>query len=883
MKKVKRIFSLIFAVIFVVASFNITVFAKDATTGTLANVIVCARFSDDTTDRFATDSDEIIMLYDDTTQLYSSMPYDYSFKAYINEISRGLLNVENTFVQYDGSVLVPFTLSTTLENSTDASILQEIINAFNSGALTLPSGKYDYRTSGIIDNLTVILQCTYEQQSNGVVWPHKSINNVNTAINGKYYVGNYNFLNTYSLLDSITAQGVISHEFLHTVGFPDLYRNGTSGVPVGRWDIMASDSMYQQYPLSYMRNKMGWVPMQTISESGDYVLDPVVDADSDRVVYKIEAPLSSSEFFVVEFRYKNPSYGYYDSKRFDAKLPSTGLLIYRVNTAVEYQTNILGEDYIYVFRPDETGLTDSGGDVSDATINPTDGETSYGSADMSATYADNTIFYSNGQNSGIVISNVSYSEDGSQLSFHVEYPDYSSLDLWENLGSSMQSSCSQTQGVVDSNGKMYVLSTGYINNVFTTDVFTYTDGQWVKAVNSLSNVSDAYLQTFNDELYIIYLNSSGYPMVAKLVNGAWKTIATDKTAQYPNNPYLFKSEDTLYCSWVKDGTDLIIKKVNASSLSAVNSSLTASYFANPCLIAADGYIYVLYSDFFGSNKNAQLRRYKISTGVWESITIPNPISQSNVHRAAYNNGELWFLAAGADETPIVISVKSTGEVTEQTVPTSVTNMLYIGIDVSSSGILYVGLFSSENSSEVLYLQNGEWNKLGSNPCDSIQAVDMFVYGDRVYVPSSTLSSGSLIVRMKEMPQLPTAQLIAKEGTNIEIEDGYVIGVPLNVIDLSLYLDTTENGTFTYTAMGTGAEILLYSADNVLLGRYIIIVRGDVNADGALDGQDSVLINAHVAGMTGFTQTEILACDADGNGVAEAADSSLTAEKGLRLQ
>ena len=785
-----------------------------------------------------------------------------------------------TSPQYDGEKIVPLTLNSTLKNSTDTSILQEVIRAFNDGRIKLPSGRYDYRTAGTIDNLTVLIQGTGEQADASVMWPHKSISDVTTKINGTYYVGNYNFINTYSLLDSVTQQGTVSHEFLHTVGLPDLYRkSGMSGVPVGRWDIMASDSMYQQYPLSYLRHKMGWVPMQTISHSGDYTLDPVTDTDSDRILYKLETPMSNTEFFMLEYRYKNPDYSYYDSKRFEAKLPSSGLLIYRVNTAVEYQTNFGGEDYLYVFRPDDTSTSSSAGDTNAAAVNPLEGETSYGSADMSAPLTENTIFYSDGKNSGIVISNVTYTEDN-KLSFHVEYPDYSALDLWDNVGSSVSTGTSQTQGVADDYGNMYVLSTGMVNNTFTTDLYKFTDGEWIKAANTLSGVNDACIQIFNNELYIIYLNSSWYPVIAKLENGAWKTIVTDKSAQYPNSPSLFISEKALYCSWVKDGTQLVIKKVGEAALYAVNSSLTASYFSNPALTAADDYIYVLYSDFFGSDNYTKLKRYSISRSIWENISVPNPISYSNVHRAVNNNGEVWFLAAGMDSTPIVLNVKANGEVIQKSVPTDITNFLYIGLDINESGTLYVGLFTSQNSSEVLYLESCEWKKLGSNPCDAVQAADMFVYKNRVYVPSAALSSGSLVVRSKAMPELPVAQLIAKEGTDIEIKEGYVIGVPINAVNLSLYLDTTENGTFTYTSMATGSEISLYSSDNVLVRRYTIVVCGDVNADGFIDGQDAVLIDAIRCGMTGFTDTETLAADADRNGAADENDYWAAVNAGL---
>lgn len=108
MRKFRSILCFILSAVFTVCSMSIPTSAKDAAVGTPGNVIVCVRFADDTSDRFASETDRILKLYNDTTELYQYMPYDYSFKAYINEISRGKLNVVNTFPQYDGDYITAF-------------------------------------------------------------------------------------------------------------------------------------------------------------------------------------------------------------------------------------------------------------------------------------------------------------------------------------------------------------------------------------------------------------------------------------------------------------------------------------------------------------------------------------------------------------------------------------------------------------------------------------------------------------------------------------------------------------------------------------------------------------------------------------------------------
>ena len=58
---------------------------------------------------------------------------------------------------------------------------------------------------------------------------------------------------------------------------------------------------------------------------------------------------------------------------------------------------------------------------------------SLGSSDLNAHYTSDTIFYSDGSNSGIVIDNVVTKEDGS-VSFDVEFPVLSADSYWLRKG-----------------------------------------------------------------------------------------------------------------------------------------------------------------------------------------------------------------------------------------------------------------------------------------------------------------------------------------------------------------------------------------------------------------------------------------------------------------
>ena len=61
---------------------------------------------------------------------------------------------------------------------------------------------------------------------------------------------------------------------------------------------------------------------------------------------------------------------------------------------------------------------------------------SLGSSDLNAHYTSDTIFYSDGSNSGIVIDNVVTKEDGS-VSFDVKFPVLSADSYWLPRGESI--------------------------------------------------------------------------------------------------------------------------------------------------------------------------------------------------------------------------------------------------------------------------------------------------------------------------------------------------------------------------------------------------------------------------------------------------------------
>lgn len=256
---------------------------------------------------------------------------------------------------------------------------------------------------------------------NDLLWSHK------ISASGLYFhnkqILNYNLIlaeipipgslsqNTGIMADdpSKARHSVIIHEFLHTLGLPDLYHYSSSGSPVGEWDIMANTTYQPQNMLQYIqRDYMGWgKPVHEANLSGSYTLKTAkyenMDVDggydgSPETALILRSPASNKEFFVVEYRLKSG---------FDSQLPASGLIIYRMNLSISNGNASGPPEFAYVFRPSETS-TAPAYNTYYANFSKQSGRTSIGKALGAETtgFDNGTLYFSDGKNSGIIIDQI---------------------------------------------------------------------------------------------------------------------------------------------------------------------------------------------------------------------------------------------------------------------------------------------------------------------------------------------------------------------------------------------------------------------------------------------------------------------------------------------
>lgn len=315
-----------------------------------------------------------------------------------------------TYYQEKSSVAPDGYEDETEKANRELTLVTEICNLLNSQMAD--DIVVDQNGDDIVDNLTIVLSNGSEVGNRHLLWPHRSDlmlpADKSPRIKGKRmtsYLMVFDYANGYGTnFTSLRLNtGVLCHEMSHSLGTYDLYHVNDKLNPVGVWDLMSDNQQQAQQMTVYTKYRYcKWVEdIPEISTPGTYTLNPVGGTTQEKIAYKIK-PVGHDEYFVVEYRKKE---GY------DATIPESGLLIYRINPNqsggnVGYNgTTRLDEQYI--FRPG--GTTKADGNIQQAAFSQESGRTAFGGL------AAEKPFYSDGTPANFAIANVSVC--GTTISF----------------------------------------------------------------------------------------------------------------------------------------------------------------------------------------------------------------------------------------------------------------------------------------------------------------------------------------------------------------------------------------------------------------------------------------------------------------------------------
>lgn len=381
----------------------------------MSNVVCFLRFSDQTAQEWQHDTDYYSAMMNDEAEDANSV-YNY-----FRTVSYGALQWNSTIVAAEYTDEMPRTYfckynETTAPDGYTNSVLapmreQAMIQrlAAHLEAQIDADAVIDGNGDGVVDNLTIIVMGNSAISSSNLLWPHNDkMRWASASIHGKK-ISNYLIVfdkaNGYKSLSPIALNtGVLCHEMMHSLDAYDLYSNNDYE-PVNVWDLMSDNQVVPQGMTAYMRHTYGkdfgnWIPeIPELTTGGTYTINPLGSESPENVAYKIYPDKRKNEYFMVEYRRAEGT--------FEKSLPSSGLLVYRVDPSMNGNLSSSGYE-VYIFRP--SGSTTAVGTIAKAPLSVESGRTSFGAAgDSDAPY------YFDGTAADFSITDVS--ECGETMSF----------------------------------------------------------------------------------------------------------------------------------------------------------------------------------------------------------------------------------------------------------------------------------------------------------------------------------------------------------------------------------------------------------------------------------------------------------------------------------
>lgn len=306
------------------------------TSGTMKNLVILARFSDQTT---TYSQAQFNSLFNDAG--YNIDGATGSVKDYYLQVSYNKLAVQSTVSQW---VVLPQPYAFYGANDAagqDSNPKQMVSDAINALAATgFDFSTVDGNNDGEVDGLTVIHSGLGEEFAGNdpnYIWSHQWALDSPIVKNGKtmqmYHTEpEMRGWDSVPALNGITRIGVICHETGHFLGLPDLYDGGGDSAGAGQFCLMAEGSWNGDngtspaQPGAWCKKKLAWATPTRLSAAGAYSLARIED-NANALYLLQDGSFPSGEYFLAENR---QGYG------FDSGLPGTlrGMLIWHIDESV---------------------------------------------------------------------------------------------------------------------------------------------------------------------------------------------------------------------------------------------------------------------------------------------------------------------------------------------------------------------------------------------------------------------------------------------------------------------------------------------------------------------------------------------------------------------
>ena len=196
--------------------------------------------------------------------------------------------------------------------------------------------QYDNDGNGYVDGINIVHAGQGAEEGNGAnIWSHIwNLGNYARYYDGVWidsYAINPEKQNSgYSGVPGLTHIGVISHEFGHALGLPDLYDTDYSSSGIGTWGLMSGGSWggngsspwYPAHMCAWAKIELGWIDPISLDDEISLTID-LENVEENPIVIKLNGSIkNNNQYFLFENRQQIGS---------DQTLKNSGLLIWHIN------------------------------------------------------------------------------------------------------------------------------------------------------------------------------------------------------------------------------------------------------------------------------------------------------------------------------------------------------------------------------------------------------------------------------------------------------------------------------------------------------------------------------------------------------------------------
>ena len=780
----------------------------------------------------------------------------YTYRNYLRLISKGKFEIASYFPQAyaDGTHLrirISMSAQDYINNNADSTLITQAIEQLMSARPDLDASIFDADKDGNVDNLLVIADLP-KLPENISFTPHANTDP------GATIVGSGDNKRTIRAITVLNGGGITSfdpsvavHERLHTIGAADYYRgDGREGDPVSYWDIMAKGNSYS-WPLAYTRERLGWVDIPEIQiGAAGTSLTLYAPGDSDDILgskpqaAKIKLPLSTSEYFVIEYRKQGTGRDYNNPiNNLDRYIGSSGLIVYRVNERYANQGNFRGNDFVYVFRPGEKSLTASTGEINRAAIctepytvqnTPLGTVTlnfSIGSLDPNADITKGAICYSNGDNSGLLITATGQTDNSITIS--VKSSPSEAKDLWRSVtnfdGSSPFTNLESPVTKTTTDGKnLYVLAEDQSVSAPHWTVYKHDGANWSSIGASSANLKSLDLAWFNGSLYTIgaRINSPGIE-VKRFDGSSWVTCANVANIASSTEPRLEVIGGRLYVL-VSDTATLRVYELSGSTLRAYGGILSVDAPANPALIDIAGVPTIVTGSTSKSGWKTSM--YCLEDGSWKETRLITGNAASTISYARMGSRTYVFVYGSMEGR--LFEFDATGKLANNSLISQAEGLL-AGASLNTNGEHLYLIISTANQGVIAYkLANGSATnmaQIGNKVYASSLPAQSCVVGDKLYVAIADSDSDTIAVRSHdiEASSTPTPDPpVSKQ----DIANATVSSIPAQTYT-GRAITPQPVVTLGTKKLVAGTDYTITYANNVNVGTATITIKGMGNYTG----------------------------------------------------